>query len=84
MIQRHTYVVYCISPSPKGMFLATGGMDKAFYIWKTSDCSLVCSYEANSEIHDVQWDKTGQNIALCMNDATVAILSTKNIYLFQE
>lgn len=84
ILQKHTNVAYCLNPSPKGMFLSTGGLDKAFYIWKLSDYSLICSYEAKSDIYDIQWDKTGQKIAICLKDASVAILGTQNIFLFQE
>ncbi|OHS94834.1 transducin [Tritrichomonas foetus] len=84
VLSKHSQPIYTICFSPKGKFFVSGGIDDVMNLWSTSDSSLVASYQANSGIFEAQWDSSGQNIALCLADATVAVISTQDILLYQE
>lgn len=83
-LQKHTQPIYTICFSPKGKFFVSGGIDNVMNMWRTSDAAHVASYQANSGIFEAQWDSTGDNIALCLSDANVAVISTHDILLYQE
>ena len=59
-------------------------IDNTLNLWRTSDAALIASYQAKSGIFEAAWDPTGDNIAMCLSDATVAVLPTNDILLFQE
>jgi transducin (beta)-like 1 len=84
ILQRHSQPIYTIGFSPGGNFFVSGGIDNVMNVWRTQDASLVASYDAGSGIFEATWDNTGQNIALCLSDSTVAIISTKKIEACQE
>ena len=84
VFSKHTQPIYTICFSPKGKFFVSGGIDNVMNLWRTSDYAHVASYQANSGIFEAQWDNSGQNIALCLADNTVAVISTNDILLYQE
>jgi transducin (beta)-like 1 len=84
VLSKHSNPIYTIAFSPKGKFFVSGGIDNVMNMWRTQDAGLVASYNGGSGIFEAQWDPTGQNIALCLSDSSVAVISTRGIAEFQE
>lgn len=83
-ITKHTQPIYTICFSPNGDYFVSGGIDNMLYIWRTADQALMASYEAKSGMFEAHWDPTGKYIAMCLANATVAVLVTSNISTLQE
>ncbi|OHT09239.1 transducin [Tritrichomonas foetus] len=84
VISQHQKAVYSLSFSPRGNFFVSGGAEPTLYVWRTSDAALVASYQTNGGIFEAIWNPTGESIALCLSDATVALLPTNTIPAYSE
>ena len=84
VLSKHVQPIYTICFSPKGKYFVSGGIDNVMNMWRTEDSALVASYQANGGIFEAAWDESGQNIALCLADKTVAVIQTNDILFFQE
>lgn len=84
VIERHQKAIYSISFSPKGKYFVTGGAETVLYLWRTEDAQLIASYQTNGGIFEAIWDPTGENIAICLSDATVALLPTSAVPVLSE
>jgi transducin (beta)-like 1 len=84
VIAKHTNPIYTIGFSPGGTFFVSGGIDNVMNVWRTQDATLVASYDGGSGIYEAQWDPTGKNIALCLANSSVALISTRNIPAYLE
>ena len=84
VVRKHKQPIYTVCFSPKGDFFVSGGIDNEMNMWRKQDAALVETYDAHSGIFEAQWDPTGENIALCLSDASVEVIDTRSIANFQE
>jgi transducin (beta)-like 1 len=84
VLARHANPIYTIGFSPRGRFFVSAGIDNVMNMWRTQDVALVATYDGGSGIFEAQWDHTGMNIALCLADSSVIIISTKLVAAYQE
>ncbi|KAH0788105.1 F-box-like/WD repeat-containing protein TBL1X [Histomonas meleagridis] len=80
----YTQPVYTVCFSPLGKYLASGGVDGEVNIIRTSDFTLIGRYSARSSVYEAKWDSKGENIALCLANASIAVISTKDLQYYQE
>eukprot|EP00771_Trimastix_marina_P003330 gnl/Trimastix_PCT/4571.p1 GENE.gnl/Trimastix_PCT/4571~~gnl/Trimastix_PCT/4571.p1 ORF type:complete len:472 (-),score=58.86 gnl/Trimastix_PCT/4571:197-1612(-) len=73
-LTRHTDPVYSVAFSPNGEFLASGSFDRCLHIWSTKDGSLVRTYQGSGGIFEVNWNSSGDRVAACFSNNTVAVL----------
>jgi transducin (beta)-like 1 len=73
-LTRHTDPVYSVAFSPNGQYLASGSFDKCLHIWCVRDGSLVRTYQGSGGIFEVCWNKSGDRLAACFSDNTVAVI----------
>lgn len=76
--------VYSVWFSPLGKFLVAGGVDGNAMIWRVSDFAHIATYSAESCIYEAKWDNTGENIALCLSNSMISIISTEKLPYYQE
>ena len=84
VISQHQKPIYSISFSPKGNYFVSGGSETMLYMWRTEDAALVASYQTNGGIFEAQWNPDGNNIALCLSDATVDLIPTSAVSTYSE
>ncbi|EAY01837.1 transducin, putative [Trichomonas vaginalis G3] len=84
ILTKHTQPIYTICFSPKGNYFVSGGIDNTLYVWRTSDQALVAYYEAKSGMFEAHWDPTGKYIAMCLANATVAVIDITDIINVNE
>ncbi|KAH0794345.1 F-box-like/WD repeat-containing protein TBL1XR1 isoform X1 [Histomonas meleagridis] len=80
----YTQPVYTVCFSPLGKYLVSGGVDGLINVIRTSDFALVARYAAGSSIYEAKWDPTGENIALCLENASIVVIAAKDIPYYQE
>jgi len=81
---KHSQPIYSLCFSPKGNYFLSGALDMTLNIWRVSDFALIGSYQAKGGLFQAHWDPSGKNIAMCLSDGTIAVLSTENILLYDE
>jgi transducin (beta)-like 1 len=64
-LSRHAEPVYSVAFHPSGDYLAVGSFDNTVSFWSMKDGSLVRSYEGESGIFEVSWNKVGDRLAVC-------------------
>lgn len=84
VLTNHTSAIYTLAFSPKGKYFVSGGMEKTLYVWSTSDGAHVATYRTNGCVFEAVWDATGENIALCLSDATVVVLPANSIPNYKD
>ena len=84
LLTQHTNAIYTLSFSPRGKFFVSGGIDNTLMVWRTSDAALIATYKTKGGLFEAAWDVTGAHIALCLSDATVVVLPTNAIPLYDE
>lgn len=74
VLDRHEEPVYALAFSPDGDFVASGSLDRCVNIWSVNDGSLIKSYRGTGSIYDVSWSASGERVAICCSDNSVAII----------
>ncbi|ORY35151.1 WD40 repeat-like protein [Rhizoclosmatium globosum] len=73
-LEKHTSQVSALSFSADGYFLASGGFDNVFNVWRCRDWALVKSFKGNGSVFEVQWGVKGDKVSVCFNDGVVAVV----------
>mmetsp|Transcript_13257 Transcript_13257/g.22832 ORF Transcript_13257/g.22832 Transcript_13257/m.22832 type:complete len:513 (+) Transcript_13257:98-1636(+) len=73
-LTKHSEAVYSVGFSPNGLYLASGSFDRCLHIWSVKDGSLVKTYRGSGGIFEVCWNSTGDKVAACFSNNTVAVL----------
>ncbi|KAI8606937.1 WD40-repeat-containing domain protein, partial [Chytriomyces sp. MP71] len=68
VLERHTGQVSALSFSADGAFLASGGFDNVFNVWRTKDWALVKSFKGNGNVFEVAWGVKGDKVSVCFSD----------------
>ncbi|KAJ3064848.1 hypothetical protein HDU98_011778 [Podochytrium sp. JEL0797] len=74
VLEKHSSQVSALSFSADGAFLASGGFDNVFNVWRTRDWVLVKSFKGNGSVFEVQWGVKGDKVGVCFNDGVVAVV----------
>jgi transducin (beta)-like 1 len=69
--------VYSVAFSPSGNFLASGSFDRCLHIWSVKDGTLVKTYKGSGGIFEVCWSPSGDRVAACFANNTVAVMDTR-------
>lgn len=78
-LANHTDPVYSLDFSPNGELLASGSFDRCLCIWSVKDGTLLKKYRGNGGIFEVTWNTTGDKIAACFSNNTVAVLDCRKL-----
>ena len=80
-LKRHTKDVICLSISPCGQYVASGGTDQTINISQIATGEHIAMIYGKSPIFEIQWDPSGKYLASCFDDATVAIINSSQFLL---
>jgi hypothetical protein len=67
-------MVYAVSFSPNGQYLASGSFDKHMFVWRVEDGRLMHSHRGRGGVFDVSWNSAGTKLAGCLSNAEVVVL----------
>jgi len=59
----HTDAVYCLTWSPNGAYVASGGLDGNICVWEVDSGDMVRRFDGRSAIYSVDWRKDVSQIA---------------------
>lgn len=76
VIKSHIKNVISLSISPCGSFLAFGGSDMIVDISSIKTGERIATMSRKSPVYEVQWDPSGQFLAICFENSTVAIVQS--------
>ena len=62
---------------PGPILLASGDTNGLVYVWSARDGRLVRRYEGGGDIYDVEWSPSGDRIAVCSSDHTIAVMDLR-------
>lgn len=75
----HSDPVYSLDFSPNGELLASGSFDRCLCIWSVKDGTLLKKYRGHGGIFEVTWNSTGDKVAACFSNNTVAVLDCRKM-----
>ena len=55
-------------------YLASGSFDRTLDIWNVQDGALIKTYEGQGGIFEVCWERSGNYVAACFSNKTVAVI----------
>lgn len=74
----HRDRVYTQSFSPRGRYLATGSADGRVLIYDTATGNVLFEWDCQSGgVFDIQWQTTGDQLGMCLENRGVAVLDMK-------
>ena len=62
------------SCAPLHRYLASGSFDRTLDIWNVQDGALIKTYEGQGGIFEVCWERSGNYVAACFSNKTVAVI----------
>jgi WD40 repeat protein len=90
-LRNHAYPVTCLRFSKCGNFLASGGDDRAIFLWKRFVSSDISSWRLFGQLHghiadiqDIVWEKNSKMLASCSVDNKVIIWSLDKMAKIKE
>jgi len=80
IIEGHNDIVWTVSFSPDGQYVASGSADKTIKIWRSKEGTLVTTLKGHQgQISNLSFSPDGQTIASASTDRTIRLWQWKNI-----
>ena len=71
---RHTSDVISLSLSPDGFYVASGGSNSTIDVTNVLTGDMVVALRGEGNLFELQWDPSGQYLAACFQNGTVAVI----------
>ena len=71
--------VYSVAFSPNGELIASGSFDHTLNVWSVQTGELVKTFRGGGGIFEVAWNATGDKVAACFSDNTVAVVDLRGL-----